>query len=1194
MDEQISDIRNILCDTKYERNRISFKRAQDKAEILVKNNPKSKEAHYYLGVCSLGVSLTHPDKIKIYVSKIFSNADLKQKGVINALSYISTLPDKYIDIDLKCYYRFHLEYLTKIKVHKLVNEINDSIMPSFITRLVQDKTTKRLIAVASNSSDPLYLDQDELRELYDIVFSDKYGLTNTHKALYEHLNFNHKDGNCQINLFKHLLKTCPSIKLEQLYNILVMNMDEFDDTYEFVTLLQENKCFTTQIYQLFFNIISSSNSIKSVSTEDNLSQFCQDDINSARFYQDDIKSARFYQDDIHITYTKQMIKVIRENKYPNENKIIKAIIKFVLLKNKNNISSKFYNIVDIISTDYDVERFYIYIDIVNINNNKSTLNLVWKTEQSIEYRNFINLTSIILKNQTLCNNIATIMQWSIQLGDKFINMLIEKLQIDYDWETLKYEVQHLFLIMHHQKYPEKPLDEVMNDFRTVKHLLSNDELDKLKQQYLQIKEIGETLINKSNDELMQYVNDNKRVRNNCDLMLIAIIREKIKRCFSIYPYNVQCINLLALLSKNRRIAQIKTGEGKSSLICMLATYTALQSHVVDVISTSSDLTSRDANKFKPFYESLGLSVGYIEKNQYIPSNFSADIIYGTNYDFEFAYLHEKTKGSQHGRGTRPYDTVIVDEVDSMFIDMQRNMAILSIASKNQYPDLLYKNMWKWYIDNISELRSSEELHSFILNFMKEHNYNEKITLKQAKKWFNSMYIANIYEENKEYVVSNDRGTKKINIVDFRNTGQISESGSRWQNGIHSFIEAKHNIPIVGENQSQASISHVQFFNLYKNLIGLTGTLGSEYSRNELFTLYNCESYDSPPYKPSLKRMVPHIASLDDNQYNLIRDMVDTMYKSNRPTLILCLTIEESKKIFDLLRKDFQQIEIYNGVQKKDANEILALAGLPRAITVATNTAGRGADICVSSDAEANGGLHVIVSFIASNTRVEEQAFGRTGRQGQRGTYHYILDNDMYESTIEKRNCMEKKLSEDSIKYNDVIQMQFMLQSMFFELPSNYKQEHIMKWAEFKTDTDELIKDFKQNQMLEIDNTCINLYQQLLDKKGIDIYCNVEETFIIFVEDLMCHICKKFIVFWDGLNLKNIEHSSPLAFAYYLHNDYMINMFKTHTPECSFELTDDMISKITKIKEQSHSNIPIKDTLNNFLFTIKKKLDIFKP
>ena len=80
----------------------------------------------------------------------------------------------------------------------------------------------------------------------------------------------------------------------------------------------------------------------------------------------------------------------------------------------------------------------------------------------------------------------------------------------------------------------------------------------------------------------------------------------------------------------------------------------------------------------------------------------------------------------------------------------------------------------------------------------------------------------------------------------------------------------------------------------------------------------------------------------------------------------------------------------------------------------------------------------------------------------------------------------------------------------------------------------------------------------------------------------------------GLNLKNIEHSSPLAFAYYLHNDYMINMFKTHTPEYSFELTDDMISKITKIKEQSHSNIPIKDTLNNFLFTIKKKLDIFKP
>lgn len=493
------------------------------------------------------------------------------------------------------------------------------------------------------------------------------------------------------------------------------------------------------------------------------------------------------------------------------------------------------------------------------------------------------------------------------------------------------------------------------------------------------------------------------------------------------------LNLLALINEPRRIAQIKTGEGKSTLIAMLAAFFALKQQTVDIITTSDTLATRDTKKFAPFFQSLGLSVTHTVEHE-SHEIFDKDVVYGTISDFEFAYLRGETQGEWNGRRLRTYDVAIVDEVDSMFIDMQRNQAILSKNNDDGYPPEAYRIVWNWIVKT-NEL---DQTHENLQAELKSQGID--ITSETALTWLKSAHTAQVFSENKEYIIDRHetKSSPSIKIVDKLHTGQVASGTTRWQDGLHQILEAKHNLNIKNESLTTGSISHIEYFNKYEILIGVTGTLGSESSRNELRQLYKVNTYDSPSYKPSLKTQIPYRILKDEkSQLIEVNNTILEMNSAGRPTLVLCEDIEKSETYHQFLKNNVQSLQLYNGIQALSADIILSLAGRPSTSTIATNCAGRGSDIVTSPDAEKNRGLHVILTFPAINLRVEKQAFGRTGRQGKKGTFHYILNEDQLtksenkgitvEDKIalmhEKRELREKIISSDNMFYHNLMHKQ---------------------------------------------------------------------------------------------------------------------------------------------------------------------------
>lgn len=232
-------------------------------------------------------------------------------------------------------------------------------------------------------------------------------------------------------------------------------------------------------------------------------------------------------------------------------------------------------------------------------------------------------------------------------------------------------------------------------------------------------------------------------------------------------------------------------------------------------------------------------------------------------------------------------------------------------------------------------------------------------------------------------------TKAILIVDHKNTGNRM-SNSRWSDGIHEFVEVKHNIEVEKESSTAISLSHSVFYPMYTQLYGLTGTLGSDSDREQIKELYAMDSFDVPTHKPLIREDKPCVIVQNEQQYfQAILDKIQEIHQKGRPLLILSSTIKKSEIFGKLLIEKGLPFEMFNEIQTKKASEIIEKAGLPKAITIATNTGGRGIDIKLSPESIELGGLHVLITFYPDSERVEYQARGRAGRQGEPGSSEII-------------------------------------------------------------------------------------------------------------------------------------------------------------------------------------------------------------
>ncbi|MBS91514.1 MAG: preprotein translocase subunit SecA [Rickettsiales bacterium] len=490
----------------------------------------------------------------------------------------------------------------------------------------------------------------------------------------------------------------------------------------------------------------------------------------------------------------------------------------------------------------------------------------------------------------------------------------------------------------------------------------------------------------------------------------ANVREAAKRSLGQRHYDVQIIGGIVL--HKGMISEMKTGEGKT-LVSTLASYlNSLAKNSVHIVTVNDYLAKRDSEWMGQVYNKLGLKTGFIISGMSDSDRkkaYDAHITYGTNNEFGFDYLRDNMKFDKEQIVQSKFDFAIIDEVDSILVDEARTPLIISGAAEQS--SQLYK-----IVDNIiskldtADYEKDEKSKNVVLNDVGVEKL-ENIFSKQNLLSEGSLYDINnvsllhhtnqslkarfIFERDKDYLVQDG----KVLIVD-EFTGRAME-GRRFSEGLHQAIEAKENLEVQVENQTLASITYQNYFRSYKKLSGMTGTAKTE--ADEFFDIYKLEVVEIPTNKEMIRLdNEDAIYRTLEEKHNAIIDLVEQCIKKKQPCLVGTVSIEKSELLSNLLKKKKISHEVLNAKNHLKEAEIIADAGKPGQVTIATNMAGRGTDIKLGGlesdkDFEKNkkisieaGGLYIIGTERHESRRIDNQLRGRSGRQGDPGSSKFFL------------------------------------------------------------------------------------------------------------------------------------------------------------------------------------------------------------
>ena len=538
----------------------------------------------------------------------------------------------------------------------------------------------------------------------------------------------------------------------------------------------------------------------------------------------------------------------------------------------------------------------------------------------------------------------------------------------------------------------------------------------------------------------------------------ALVREASRRVMKMRHFDMQLIGAQAL--HEGKIAEMRTGEGKT-LTATLAVYlNALPSQGVHVVTVNDYLASRDAQWMGRLYNFLGLTVGINlptlgrEEKQ---AAYNADITYGTNNEYGFDYLRDNMVYDSVERVQRPLNYAIVDEVDSILIDEARTPLIISGQSEdqtdlyeamNRVPPMLTRQEGEENpitgegVTKPGDFTVDEKAHQVYLT-EQGHENAEAILQKMGLlpedaslydpaniALMHHLYAAlrahNLYHRDQHYVVQDGEKGPEIVIVD-EFTGRLM-SGRRWSDGLHQAVEAKENVPIQAENQTMATITFQNYFRLYKKLSGMTGTADTE--AFEFQEIYALETVVIPPNRPNKREdQLDRVYKTTPEKYQAALQDIRECHERGQPVLVGTTSIENSEIISQLLKQAKLPHQVLNAKQHEREAEIVAQAGRPGMITIATNMAGRGTDIVLGGNLEkmvatletdetldettraqriqslrdnwqadhekikALGGLRIIATERHESRRIDNQLRGRSGRQGDPGSSRFYLSLD---------------------------------------------------------------------------------------------------------------------------------------------------------------------------------------------------------
>jgi preprotein translocase subunit SecA len=489
----------------------------------------------------------------------------------------------------------------------------------------------------------------------------------------------------------------------------------------------------------------------------------------------------------------------------------------------------------------------------------------------------------------------------------------------------------------------------------------------------------------------------------------ALIRQAAQKTVGMRHFDVQLIGGLVLLQG--MVAEMETGEGKTLTATLPACTLALGGTPVHIVTVNDYLASRDASWMGPIYQTLGLKVGTVQHGldqQTRREAYRCDVTYCTNKEVAFDYLRDRIilwdrpspirlqlerlygeKSRVNRLVMRGLHFAIVDEADSVLIDEARTPLIISAAAENSSEQSIYQRAMSIARDlapkedfsvSASERRVelTDQGKAHIEDFiwpdggMRTNRQQREELVRQA------LVALNLFFRDKQYLVRDG----KVQIID-EYTGRIMADRS-WERGLHQLIEIKENCDVSSRKETRARISYQRFFRRYLRLAGMTGT--AREVAGELWSIYRLRVVTIPTNRPLQRKYLPDcLYSRADQKWEAVLRTVSDLHQKGRPVLVGTRSVEASEHLSGLLTLARLPHRVLNARQDKEEADIIAQAGEPGQITVATNMAGRGTDIRLASGVPQQGGLHVIATERHEAQRIDRQLFGRCGRQGDPGT-----------------------------------------------------------------------------------------------------------------------------------------------------------------------------------------------------------------
>ena len=613
-------------------------------------------------------------------------------------------------------------------------------------------------------------------------------------------------------------------------------------------------------------------------------------------------------------------------------------------------------------------------------------------------------------------------------------------------------------------------------FRAIVGTANDRELKKYRKKVEKINALEPKYEKMSDDELKAAFNELKEQvqsgKTTLDDLLFdsfAITREASKRTLGLRHFDVQLIGGMVL--HDNKIAEMKTGEGKTLVATLPVVLNAMLGRGVHVVTVNDYLAKRDANEMGKIYEFLGFTVGTITADiiddATRKAQYDADITYGTNNEFGFDYLRDNMKYSLDEMVQRDHYFAIVDEVDSILIDEARTPLIISGPTSSKLEnytraDKVARQMVRDEDFTVDEknrvilvtekgIEKAEKLFG-VDNLYAMENAILAHHLDQALK------AHHLFEKDVDYVVKDG----EIVIVD-EFTGRLSE-GRRFSEGLHQALEAKEGVEIKEESQTLADITFQNYFRMYEKLAGMTGTAQTEAA--EFAEIYNLDVISIPTNVPVQRVDQPDlIYKTEREKFDAVIRDIKERHKKGQPILVGTASIEKSEVLHELLKKEKIPHNVLNAKNHEHEAEIIKDAGKKGAVTIATNMAGRGVDIKIDDEVRELGGLYIIGTERHESRRIDNQLRGRAGRQGDPGESRFYLSledhllrifgSERIKTIMDRMGVEEGEYIESKMVTRAVEKAQKRVENLHFE-----SRKHLLEYDDVANEQRKIIYRFR--------------------------------------------------------------------------------------------------------------------------------------